>query len=260
MKRTILVVVSLLLLSLNFLSFNLGKVPEYNKKEFFEPSLGHINSIDKLTYYIDSLAAEKNIAQSSVGYAVLTESVIKKRFYHGFSHYGFKQNWIAAVSEKMVGYGLSSIVNPNDIIKHPFAACSQQALVMSSVLKRKGYSYRSVGFPHHYAMEFLIDNQWYYFDPNMEPSIPDSCRIETKWECLADNLKKYYDTGRFKDLDWKFGKSMPVFRGQVNASPAPHATVFQTSTQYLSKILWVFPMVAAFYPRRKTRKKVVQVG
>jgi hypothetical protein len=252
MKKTLLIVVSLALLSFNFLSFNPEKVPVYDHREYFEASLNNINSIDKLSAYIDSIAKEKNILPSSVAYAVLTESVIKKRFYHGFSHYGFQQNWIAAVSEKVVGYGLSSIVIPNDIIKHPYAACSQQALVMSAILKRKGYSYRSVGFPHHYAMEFLIDNKWYYFDPNMEPSIPDSCRLETKWECLADNLKKYYDTTRYKDLDWKFGKSMPVTRGEINAAQAPHATIFQTGTHYLSRILWIFPMMVAFYPRRKT--------
>ena len=257
MKKPVLIISSMVLLSFNFLGINLEKTPVYDRKEFFEPSMFQLNSIDKLTLYIDSIAAQNHIPSNSVSYAVLTESVIKKRFYHGFSHYGMQQNWIAAVSEKMVGYGLSSIVIPKDIIKHPYAACSQQALVMTEFLKRKGFSYRSVGFPHHYAMEFLIDNNWYYFDPNMEPSIPDSCRLESKWGCLSDNLKKYYDTGRVHDLDWIFGKALPVKLGKVNAPLAPNANVFQASTFYLSRMLWIFPMLAAFYPRRRSPEKVV---
>jgi hypothetical protein len=244
------------MLSLNFLPFNLEKAPVYDKKEFFDPSLCQLNSIDKLTAHIDSIAAQNTILPASFKYAVLTESVIKKRFYHGFSHYGLQQNWIAAVCEKMIGNGLSSIVNPNDIIRHPYAACSQQALVMVDVLKRKGLSYRTVGFPHHYAIECLINAKWYYFDPNMEPAIPDSCRLESQWGGLSDNLKKYYDTVRFSDLDWKFG-SLPVTLGKVNAVQAPNATLFQTGTHYLSKILWIFPMVAAFYPHKSSLQKVV---
>jgi hypothetical protein len=257
MKKPILIICSLVLLSFNFLNIHFEKAPTYNKKEFFDPSLYQLNSIDKLTVYIDSIAQQNHIPSKSVPYAVLTESVIKKRFYHGFSQYGMKQNWIAAVSDKMFGYGLSNIVIPGDIVQHPYAACSQQALVMTEVLKRKGLSYRSIGFPHHYAMEFLINNKWYYFDPNMEPSIPDSCRLETRWGCLSDNLKKYYDTCRFNDLDWQFGKALPVKLGKVNVPLAPNANLFQASTFYLSRLLWIFPLLAAFYPRRRSPKKVV---
>src|SRR6266516_1436063 len=122
MKRSQLIAISLVMLSLNFLPFNLEKEPVYDKKEFFDPALYQLNSIDKLTAHIDSVAAQNNILPVSVKYTVLTESVIKKRFYHGFSHYGLQQNWIAAVSEKIIGHGLSSIVNPRDIIRYPYAA------------------------------------------------------------------------------------------------------------------------------------------
>ncbi|MEP6616467.1 MAG: hypothetical protein ABJA57_07800 [Ginsengibacter sp.] len=254
-KTLFLVSLSLVLLSFNFLRVNLETRPKYDKREFFDPSLGDLNSIEKLSFYLDSIASKNNINPQSVQYAVLTEKIIKNRFYHGFSHYDLKQNWVAAFSEKLVGYGLSSIVLPDDIIQHPYAACSQQALVMTAVLKRKGFSYRSVGFPHHYAMEFLIDKKWYYFDPDMEPVIPDSCRLEMKWGCLSENLKKYYDTGRFHQLDWQFG-SLPVKLGKINAQQAPNAGIFQSVTFYLSRILWLFPIMIVFYHQRRSPGKV----
>jgi hypothetical protein len=85
----------------------------------------------------------------------------------------------------------------------------------------------------------------------MEPNIPDSDRLESKWNCCADNLKRYYDTTRFKDLDWKFGKNLKVTLGNINAAPAPHAQLFQTATGYLSKTLWLFPLGIIFYRRKK---------
>ena len=111
-----------------------------------------------------------------------------------------------------------------------------------------------MGFPHHYATELKFDNNWYFFDPNMEPNIPDSARLESKWNCCVDSLKKYYDTARFKDLDWKFGNGK-VIHGNTNAPAAPNAALFHTTTNYLSKTLWLFPLVIVFYRRKKTSNR-----
>ena len=139
-------------------------------------------------------------------------------------------------------------------MKHEYAACSQQAMVMMEILKHKNISYRSVGFPHHFALEVLILGRWYYFDPNMEPNITNQERLESYWGAAADNLKKYYDTTRFKDLDWKFGKNLNVTHGSVNQNYAQNAKLFQSATSILSKILWVFPLLLLFYKRHKPKQ------
>ena len=86
----------------------------------------------------------------------------------------------------------------------------------------------------------------------MEPNIPDSDRLESKWNCCADSLKKYYDTTRFKDLDWKFGKKLNVFGKRKRCKP--NASLFHTTTKYLFfffKKNMGFPLLDVFTRRKK---------
>ncbi len=251
MKKPVLIAISALLLSLNFIDVDINEVLPYDHKEQFDPSLSYINSIDRLEKYIDSTEVADTISRNSVQYVSGISGAIRYRFYHGFSHFTLKENWIAAVGEKFFGYGLASKVKPDDIMHHEYAACSQQAMVMMEILKRKGLAYRSVGFPHHFALEVMINGNWYYFDPNMEPRISNDQRLESYWGQKADNLKQYYDTARFKDLDWKFGRNLTVTHGSVNQKYAGNAKIFQAVTRVFSKIFWIFPLIPVFYKRRK---------
>lgn len=255
MIKPILIGASALLLSLNFIDIDINERLAYDKKEQFDPQLSRLNSIDKLEAYIDSNIAVCNARPNTVEYVTVISQAIRNRFYHGFSHFSLKENWIAAFSEKMIGYGLASKVKPDDIMDHPYAACSQQSMVMMEILKRKHLTYRSVGFPHHFALEVLIDKKWYYFDPNMEPNMTGDQRLEDNWKCCADNLKRFYDTSRFHDLDWKFGKNLMVTHGKENASFAANARIFQSTTRVLSKIAWCFPLLILGYRIRKQKKE-----
>lgn len=248
--KFLLITLSALLLIPNFINVHLADIPKYNSKEKFDPSLSYINSTEKLIKVSDSIARFKNIPENSFEYALTVTQLLRKRFYHGYSRYSLNENWLAASGEYMFGYGLGSIVNSDDILKYKFAACSQQAIVLTEVMKAKKIPFRSVGFPHHYATELKFNNYWYYFDPNGEPNIPDSARLETKWHYNIQNLKKYYDTGNYQNLDWIFGFSSPVF-GEVNAKAAPRAELFHTTTKYLSKTLWLFPLFFLFLRRKK---------
>ena len=225
--------------------------PAFDQKEKFDPSLSSLNTLDKLDAYITKATTQKALVSGTVEYVEEIKNCISNRFYHGFSHLSLNEDWIAASAEKIVGYGLSCNVNPDEIIKHPNAACSQQCIVMMEILRRRNIDYRSVGFPHHYAIEVRLNNNWYYFDPNMEPNIPNEARLEASWKGNADNLKKYYDNSRYNDLDYKFGNGQQVTFGPVNERPAKKARFFQTSTKYVSKILWCVPLLILLYRRRK---------
>lgn len=249
--KPILIALTVVLLIPNFVDVDINEKLAYDHKEKFDPSLSRINTIDKLEQYIDSTATAKQLAPHSLDYAIAICDAINYRFYHGFSHFSLSENWIAALSERVVGFGLSAKVKPNDIMQHDYAACSQQSMVMMEILKRNHFNYRKVGFPHHFALEVQVDNKWYYFDPNMEPNISKEERLEENWKCCADNLKKYYDTTRFKDLDWKFGKNLKVTQDKVNQSYAGNARLFQSTTALLSRIMWCFPLLLLFYRSRK---------
>lgn len=234
----------------NFLHLSLEKKPVYDHIEKYDPAMQFINSVDVLIRVADSIAEINQVKNGSLQYAIIVSTIIRSRFYHGFSIYPLNENWIAAIGEKIFGLGLASLVKPDDILKYRYGGCSQQTIILMEVMRRKGISYRSVGFPHHYASELAFQNNWYFFDPNMEPKLSDSDRCEQRWKGSADSLKKFYDRNHFKDLDWKFGNNLPVTLGLVNATPAPHAVIFQTVTYYLSRTLWLIPLILAF--RRRT--------
>ena len=227
-------------------NISLEKSPVYNKKELFDPSLAGINSIQKLVTYSDSIANVNHIKPGSLSYGVLVASVLRKRFYHGFSSYTLQQNWLAVIAQLFLGRGLAAPVDPDEILKYPYAGCSQQAIVMMTVMKEKKVPFRSVGFPHHYATELCFKNNWYFFDSNMEPKIKEKERKEKYWKGSADSLKKFYD-GDHQYLNWTFGNSVPVIFGIPNADPAPRAYVFQDVTKYLSQFLWIIPLLFFVY-------------
>ena len=251
--KLLLLSLSVILVIPNFLHISLEKIPVYDQKENFDPSLSKINSVNILVEMADSIARVNNIQQGTLTYAITVASILRNRFYHGFSQYPLNENWIAAAGEHFLGYGLASIVKPDDILKYSYGGCSQQTIVLMEVMRRKNISYRSIGFPHHYASELKFNGNWFFFDPNMEPKIKDSQRLESSWRCCADSLKKYYDTSRYKDLDWKFGKNLHVSVGKENVAPAPKAQIFQQVTGIMSKGIWLVPLFFAFRKKQPVK-------
>ncbi len=249
---------AILLLLPNFFSAELSPVAPYNGKEKFDPTLARINSIKLLEEYTDSIATTKNITEKSFEYVELLESVIEQRFYHGFSHFTTSENWIAALAGKFIKEDYACKVQPEKIIQHANAACSQQALVMMAVLREKKINYRSLGLPHHYVMEVLINNEWFFCDANMEPGITKEQRMLSHWKHQTDILKQYYDPRRYPDLDYQFGKNQVVTVGVINEIPAQKATFFHAVTGVLSKIAWLFPLAfALFHLRIKVKKPLL---
>jgi hypothetical protein len=247
MYKLLLLTLSAGMLGINFFNTDINSTMYYDGREKYDPALQRLNTIPLLTAHIDSIAAAHQIPTNSYEYVHIVVSVIKYRFYHGFSHFTFSQNWIAALSGKYIEEGLACKVQPADILQHGNAACSQQAIVMMAVLKEKNIAYRKIGFPHHYALEVNINNQWSFFDANMEPNMTEQQRLASHWQYKNDNLKQYYDSDRFTDLDYKFGVGLLAERGPINEVPAAHANFFQQITCWLSKLLWLLPLALLYY-------------
>ncbi len=247
-KRRLFFAAAILLLVPNVLNIDLNNdsynTPPFNGIEYYDPGLLRLNSMDKLEQYTDSLAGASGIYIGSLNYAILAEDVLKRRFYHGYSHFTLRENWIAAAGERLVGYALSCKVKPDDILMHPNAACSQQAMVMMELMARKGINYRKASFDHHYAMQAYIDSDWYYFDSNMEPLIGKVQRSNIYLQGQADRLKPFYDDSvRYKNLDYILGSHSLISNGPVNDRLAPNAKRFQDATTIASRTLWLFPFL-----------------
>lgn len=250
MKTKILLIsLSALLLIPNFINWDINGKSSYNKIERFDKHLNSINSIEKLDEYIDAEASVKRIRTYSEQYIALVAYIVSCRFYHGFSHYTLSENWVAALAEKTVGYGLASKVKANEILQQDNAACSQQAIVMMEILKRKNINYRNVGFPHHYALEAMIGNHWYFFDPNMEPTITLAERSHENWNGNSDKLKKYY-SAKQSNANW-FGSGTTASFGPINETPAGNVKIFHSFSWFLSKFLFCVPLVFVFARKRR---------
>jgi hypothetical protein len=232
----------------------------------FDPSFAYLNTMEKLETYVDMLYKQGNYDPNDPSiYPELAESVVRKRFYHGVSEYGAGRNYVAGVIAKCTKYNLDAIVVPDDILKYPYALCSQQSLVMMELLKKKGYEYRKVGFyskelgSGHYAFEVKYNNNWHFFDPNMEPDaqLLNKNNRPGIAELVADkNL--LFSSYHYWSRD-RIAKLFPTyFYGKANAPIAPNATIFQRITYVLSYSLWLF-FVAAYiwvgklFPSRKRR-------
>lgn len=243
--------------SMQRLSYN---EPVYDQHEEFDPSLARLNSIDKLSDYCDSLYLVQYPQNTSTNidelYPEIATAVIRKRFYHGYSLYGFNSNYMAMAMAQVTIPGLSAIVIPNDILKYPYAACSQQSIVLMELLQSKGYKTRSVGFNSkitgHFTFETYYQDSWHYNDPNKEP---DAAVLKAYKNPSIAFLNAHPDVLLRAYHMYPKDYVMTVFTnysyGSVNTFPAPKAIFFQKAAKFLSYTVWIFFLLAFVLVRRK---------
>jgi len=229
-------------------------VASKDKKELFHSELTSLNSVKQIVNYIDSSYYKVSSATNldTALYVKVSSDFVKKRFYHGLSHYTINDNWIAALSGKLLWSHLSAIVKPEDILKHAEGLCSQQTIVFLEILRRKGVRFRTVGLgfkegPGHFLSEVSFNGSWHLYDVTVEP----------KWEKVAnhhrsmeyymqnkDSLFLVYD-GR---LDRKvFDKIMEKIEyGKENEFPAKKMLLFHQVTLVLTYIIPLLFLVLLF--------------
>jgi hypothetical protein len=209
----------------------------------FDSTLMRLNSMAKLEAYCDSFFATKDTIRTYPG---IVSEVIKKRFYHGYSYYDAYTNPVATFTAPLIKKGLAAVVLPDDILKYPFAACSQQSIVGTALLKRKGFKVREVRMfdtvvqGGHFAYEAFYSESWHYFDPNKEPDYevlkkynrPSVAYLNQHPEIvMAAYRTKNPEFFRRLLLSSKFSA--------VNNKTAPVATIFQIVTKYMNYFGWL---------------------
>ncbi len=232
-----------------------------NSGEYFDPSLMRLSSISRFVGYCDSVYGNKKIqASDSEYYSTIISMTLRGRFYHGYSYYGLGQNFLANVFAPFIHEDLSAIVIPNDILKHPNAACSQQSIVGMEVFKTKGFSVRKVTFYDkkyggHFCFEVFYGDKWHYFDPDMEPVLLTMIKLHhPAFEELEELNKKdsllyrLYPKKNKEYVGHVFGS---FFYGKINKFPAPNARIYQYITKYLSYTLWFWLILLYFFVRKR---------
>lgn len=252
----ILLGISILTASLNLIRWHpVENSPCVLKWEKYDEQLaGEINSINKLIAAADAYSITKDVPADSIGYWDNLSDIIRVSFSHGYSYYSMNENWVAAIAGAVIWDDLAAIVQPNDIMKYPNAACSQQSIVLMECLKRKGIPYRAVLFAHHYAVEAYINNGWRFFDNNLE--------IVLAGNTHSDSYEGYAKKGELtriyrgilgpQSMSYMLGSA---HYGAVSAEPAPNAATFHHVTRFLSLTLWLIPFGLAVSEYQKVRKR-----
>lgn len=218
----------------------------------------------KMQQYCDSVYSEQSYSKDAGSfeetYPAIVSSSVSKRFYHGYSMYGFNDNYLATLTSSVVRVGeLSAIVLPEDLLKFPYAACSQQSILVVELLKKKGFKTRKIGFQGkkygHFCFEVFYNGSWHFFDPDMEPDVavlgaynrPGIAFLARNPDVL---LKAYGKHSKDMVLD-----IFPNYQyGKANASLAPMASIFHKITGFLSYTMWFFFLLVFVWMRKKYKR------
>lgn len=244
--------------------FGVFNPTEYHEKEIkahltddeFDIRLSRLNTLDKLLAYCDSLYQANS---KTLSYPGTVSRVLRNRFFHGYSYYTVKTNPLAVIFEPLVKKGAHAIVIPEDIVKYPMAACSQQSIIGMEIFKRRGYPvrkvsmYDSVMHVGHFAFEVFYNGSWHYFDTNQEPDF----NIIEKYNrpsvaFLAQHpqiVEMLYCNKKDPTLFQRLIKSYKT--GVINRLPAPNGIIYQKITKFLNFFGWFFILMLIMIRRRK---------
>lgn len=219
-----------------------------NLEEEFDAKLYELNSLSKVLEHVNTqYGSDKIGTEDSLAYANLMARTLRMRFYHGWSQYGFKDNWVLYLISPLHEHALG-IVEPNDILKYPEALCSQQAIVGMMALRGRGYTFRKVAFYDtiyhngHFTYEILLNDGWHFYDLDKEPDI-DVMEKNNRpsIDSLASNQKMRRaaysaETSEIKDeLISSYNNNFPV-----NVFPAKNMLTLHRVTLFLSYTLWLW--------------------
>lgn len=267
MKKNSVIFVFILLLLLAGLNFysNFLIIPtptrSENLGEEFDAKLNNLNTLSKLTEYVNKkYGSDKIGVNDSLIYANLMARTLRMRFYHGWSQYGFKDNWVLYLLSPIHEHSLG-IVDPNDILKYSEALCSQQAIVGMMALRSRGYTFRKVSFYNnkknygHFTYEVRLGNKWHFYDLDKEPDInvmEENNRPSI--DSLATNKKLIQAAYSSHPIEIKdelissFNNNFPI-----NIFPAKNMLNFHRVTLLLSLSLWFW--VGLFFWLLRLSKK-----
>lgn len=235
----LLLTLSVLFLIPNFLPFHLERLTEPEEKEHFDKFRKDlyfkIQSLDDLEKYANTIESDP----TKLAYWNNMAYLLRNRFYHGFSAASLEENWIAAIA----GYFYSPKIYfqynvlPDDIMKYPMAGCSQQGIILQTLLKNKGINYKTVQFNHHYAVTAEIEGKWYFFDTNIEPKFVNGNRPSVDKLSDIQYVEKIYPQFTENEVIKTLGTP---HLSENNPPLASNMTIFHKVSYFLSKTLWFF--------------------
>jgi hypothetical protein len=198
---------------------------------------------------LDARAKKLGIDNKNQEFPELAAKLVKQRFYYqGYSHYSARDNAIIYLLGRWIWIDLSAVVIPDDILKYPYAACSQQSIVLMELLKNNGYDVRKIGLKYHFALEAGINGNWKFYDPTFELNISDSNSRRSFKSFIKDKeyLFKVYEHN-LDSTDVKLHTSHFTI-GNINEFPAKKIRiVHEIAKFYMDYILYITGLFSLFF-------------
>ena len=222
-----------------------NRIQDHTKvtNEQYDPRMSELDNIDKLVQYIDSITELKELGpHRAQEHVLLIDDVLRMRFYHGVSYISFADNALANLAGNLLWEDFKAGVTSEEILKHHHALCSQSAIVFQEISRRYGYDVRAIGLKNHFCSEVLYDGSWHLIDSDFEPifdiSKPIPCvnDLADNPELTRDAYKNVQDKRFLNSLDLQF---VHVKKYNVNEFPAMKMRIFQLSTFYAGRYLWI---------------------
>jgi hypothetical protein len=206
--------------------------------EAFDPRLQSITDVDSAAAYVRSHARSNDPATL----ADAADEFVRRRFYHSYSFFDPSENWLAYLAG-FAWIDLRSPVLPDDILQHPQAACSQQAMVYQAIVRKFGFDAGVVRFRNHMVAAVRIAGAWRVYDADREIS-PHYYALSALAAGDPRVLAIYAPVQQFIGLtDPDFRRRLSV--DDINDNPARHASLFHRVTRWLSSYGWIFFLGAA---------------
>lgn len=217
--------------------------------EKYDPRLAYLDSVDAVA----AEARRRAPGGNARAQAAAVEELLRYRFYHGYSRYDFADNWALWIAARIVHPHLDAKVFADDILQHPWAACSQQAIVTQAVLNRLGIRTATVEWPAHFTAAAFIDNDWFIVDP-WGPMERNRTRL-WRYADWVDKEKRAHILGPNAAAFDRDITAQPPRLTKIGEFPAPTMAWFHPLTKALSDWLWVvaFGWLSARVHSRRTR-------
>jgi hypothetical protein len=217
--------------------------PYVKGNEKYDSTLNRINTIEKLDSTINQYFKKYDDTAKVV---LAIDNLIKRRFYQGYSKYTLDQNWMAVIFAVMFWDDFYYPVLPNDILKFPNAACSQQGIIFQNQLQRLKIPYETIALKQkinnrafgHYAVSIFYNKKWHFFDTSEEPIIIDSTMPNIESIIERKLYEKMY-VSKSNIETQSFFKTNSFTKDDRNIFSAYKMSIFHRTSRFLSNWLWL---------------------
>lgn len=229
----LMTVVSAVSLSLVIVAGGAESRPEGRPGEEFSTELAELDTVDDL---LERHEVETSGWPDDLDVVIALDDLMRGKFLHGYASMQWYDNWVLSVLHQVFPEKeLMGFLAPDAIASRDLGICNQQAILFQHLASTLGYTVGSVRFSlpgfGHFASAVEVDDRWYLFDSNAEPSYDrrDSGVLEALLRRDKDVISALYGAEAADGAD-----AGVITLSDVNSYPATTGRRIQQGSAVLS--------------------------